>query len=205
MSPESSGACAKGQPKKKATPPPSRSKNPQPKKAPAPKGKQGRPNVDGALTFGCGLSELKKAEAGSKFFTEAWKNVRRNWSNYLLDVGKRIDREEDAQVLQHLETIEKKAIISISVLSVLFKYGSSQTPTWEKFQEQRAFCSCAPEVESPFSVYVCDLMLRSLAVAAWPANLFWSKIGDGMLDDALADVNDEAARAAKQFEYAGLK
>ena len=57
--------------------------------------RKGRPARDASFLLRVSLKELGSAKAGSKFFTGAWKNARRNWEKYLKDVGSMVNGEDD--------------------------------------------------------------------------------------------------------------
>ena len=65
--------------------------------------KKGRPKRDPMTLLGTGLSELKASSAGSKFFSGEWKNVARNWGNYMMDLEEMMDDEEDAETLKKMK------------------------------------------------------------------------------------------------------
>ena len=67
--------------------------------------KKGRPSSDSHKLLRLGLSDCKQAAASDvKFFGKEWKNVARNWQNYLTDVNADMEEasEEDFKQLQEL-------------------------------------------------------------------------------------------------------
>ena len=89
------------------------------------KGGRGRPARDAGRLLRGALRDLSTAEASSKFFTSEWKNVNRNWSNYMIDIGQMIEHEDDPAALEELVIIEKTCKAVRTVLQKLSTRGMS--------------------------------------------------------------------------------
>ena len=111
--------------------------------APAPAGggqrSRGRPARDSTALLRAGLKELSTAHAGSKFFTSDWKNVKRNWENYIADVVQSQATEEDPTVLQELETLEKQALAAKTLLQKISVSGMSSRDTLDCYSGQKNY------------------------------------------------------------------
>lgn len=125
---------------------------------------------------------MAEADAGSKFFTTEWRNVERNWLNYLADLSKMIEMEEDSAVLNDLQVLEKQVLAAKAVLTKVSKIGLGHAEVLETYQSQEHYLSSAPLAASPFPPYLVRSMHSQCLQDAWPADHFWKHLSD----DALA-------------------
>jgi hypothetical protein len=98
-------------------------------KAKAPK--KGRPSRDSHKLLRLGLSDCKKAPPTDvKFFGKEWKNVARNWQNYLADVNTDMEdaSEEDFTQLQEL-WFQGTAVRKVGYLCLLSFLDAALPPT----------------------------------------------------------------------------
>jgi hypothetical protein len=113
------------------------------------------------------LAELKDADDSSpKFFGSEWKNLKRNWDNYLTYVGDLIKVEADEEKLTELEKLEKSAKIAQRVLTKAQSAGMSDSQIVRLYEEQVVLMTKDPAVDNPFPQWFKKLMyLESIANA----------------------------------------
>lgn len=146
---------------------------------------RGRPKRDASTLLRSGLRELASADPSSKFFTNEWKNVERNWANYLIDLGKMMV-EEDPAVLDDLQALKKQATVAVAVLNKFVKKGMSHADTLDTYKSQVHWLNMGPTiVESPFPPYLVKCIRSHALQDAWPAAAFWSQLADSALQKFL--------------------
>ena len=149
-----------------------------------------------------GLQELSSSVAGSKFFSPEWKNVHRNWLNYLADLGGMIEHEEDPGVLAELQQLDKVVNAVRTVLTKVNTVGLANAQTVQAFYAQLAFLAMPPVVPyNPFPPYLTRLMHERSAEEAWPADAFWKKIQAS----SMAEFAPKQDIGAGQFTFAASK
>ena len=149
------------------------------KKAPkAGAGGAGRNRRDAVILLRAALSQFLQCDASThhaKYLGTEWKNVNRNWSNYIADLDCKIEVEDDTAVLAEYESIKKQAISVKLFLNKWSSAGPNSPATVRVYESQVAYCSKAPVAPNPFPAYVIRLMHSQLCQDAWPAKNFWSK------------------------------
>ena len=125
-----------------------------------------------------GLSELKAASSGSKFFTAEWKNVARNWVNYMSALKEMIDEEENAETLKNMKVVEKQVMAAKAVLQKLSVHGMLHLETQQAYCSQMQFLVSDPVAPSPFPVYFVQQMHAQVVEKSWPADVFWRELHD---------------------------
>jgi hypothetical protein len=139
---------------------------------------RGRPKRDPATLLRSGLRELAEAGPGSKFFTDDWKNVHRNWSNYLVDMQNMIELEDDESALADLQLLDKQVQVARAVCHKFSTSGMSCSESLECYQSRMIFLNAEPAAPSPFPLYVSKMMFSQTVEDAWPASKFWNMLND---------------------------
>lgn len=147
---------------------------------------RGRPKRDAATLLRAALREFSVADASSKYFNNEWKSVLRNWQNYLADLAKMIEAEEDPGVLEELQLLDKKVNAVRAVCSKLQSAGATSGETVSCYKRQMHFLTSPPACDNPFPRYLKRLMHSQEVEDTWPATTFWPK----MFDEVLADIVD---------------
>lgn len=147
---------------------------------------RGRPKRDAATLLRAALREFSVADASSKYFTNEWKSVVRNWLNYLTDLAKMIEAEEDAGVLEELAVLEKKVLVVKAVCTKLHAAGATSTETLKCYMSQLHFMTLEPVCENPFPPYLRRLMHSQDVEDTWLAGNFWEKLHDEVLVEMMS-------------------
>ena len=168
--------------------------------------KKGRPVRDAGWLLRISLKELAVAKAGSKFFTAAWRNTKRNWENYLRDINATLssygndDEDEESDVMRsELKTIYAQGLAAKKVLDVVAKSGLNVRDTAVEYQAQRHWLSVQnPPAENPFSPYFVQAMHSSALQEACPPEEFWKEMEDQKVMEYFMTL---AECEASQLEY----
>lgn len=134
------------------------------------------------------MRELGTADGSTKFFSAEWKNVARNWANYLVDLEKMVEEEEDLSVLAELQVLEKQVNAAKTVLQKISMLGLTHPDSLACYRSQVTYLSMEPAAPSPFPPFLARMMHQHLVEDTWPAEAFWSRLSDA----ALAEFLDEA-------------
>ena len=141
----------------------------------------GRARRDAVVLLRAALSEFYRTnnvQCHVKYLGSEWKNVNRNWSNYLTDLEEMIKTESDPMVLTEYETLKKTVTACKQFLNKWSSSGPNSMATVRMYEHQVNFCAMEPAVQNPFPIYVKKMMHSQSVQEAWPANYFWSKMAD---------------------------
>ncbi len=103
------------------------------------KKQKGRPPRDSLGLLRTGLRDLKQSGPSSKFVSSEWKNVKRNWDNYLKDIGELMEAEEDMGLVREMQLVDKQATAAKKVLQKISTDGLSSKETLETYESQMTF------------------------------------------------------------------
>ena len=152
---------------------------------------RGRPQKDAATMLRGVLLQLSTAHEGvRKFFGEEWKNVRRNWDNYIKGLAGLIEFEEDVSQLLEYEKLHKQASSARKILNIVNSKGLASDATRQVYEQELIWCKQSPKVDNPMSLSFSKLMLGNIAAAAWPAPHFWARICDEQIKELALEIAD---------------
>lgn len=157
-------------------------------------GKKGRKKADLFEILQKGVTELGTAEqSSSKFFGSEWKNVMRNWNNYLIDLNTRIEEEADATTLELYQVAEKQAKSARKVLQKILLGGFTDKLTVRVFQEEIVWLGKDPCAPSPFPRFLMEMMHAEILSLTGSVEEFWQKVCESEME-AFIKPDDIAKR-----------
>ena len=180
----------------------SMSRNPSssPETKPKPKAKDDDEDDDAPATprgrTGAAKAKAKRQKHYALFLGSEWKNLKRNWKNYLTDVVDRIaeaeeEGEEDGEaVLESLKSLEKSAVAVRKFCVKWAATGGQGASLLQCFEEQVSWCRQPPAVDNPFSPYVMKLM-HTLRCSEAVVQSFWNHLEATQLQSFLGESEVE--------------
>ena len=163
------------------------------------KKKKGAPKRDAPLLLQAGIKQfhqVSRQKHYALFLGSEWKNLKRNWKNYLTDVVDRIaeaeeEGEEDGEaVLESLKSLEKSAVAVRKFCVKWAATGGQGASLLQCFEEQVSWCRQPPAVDNPFGPYVMKLM-HTLRCSEAVVQSFWNHLEATQLQSFLEESEVE--------------
>ena len=114
----------------------------------------------------------------------------RTWNNYIIDLEKMIEAEEDESSLKDLHILEKQVLCARTVCQMLQAKGRTIPESVVTYTSQVHLLSMDPVAPNPFPAHLVKLMYGSQSEDAWPACVFWKRLEDEVVRPGIQAATD---------------